>query len=117
MEKVRFIKKTLLLIGGITFYATSLNGARPLIADISPNEGTEGTLVVIHGSNLSKIEDVKFGDQRAVSFTFSSTQIRAIAPHKETGAVVNITVTNNEKETSPINKASRYTYLSYKEEI
>jgi uncharacterized repeat protein (TIGR01451 family) len=70
--------------------------AAPTITDFSPASGTNGTTVVIDGSNfITNGTTVKFGGSNSTSVTVvAATQLQAVVPNGATNGPITVTTTN-----------------------
>jgi hypothetical protein len=66
----------------LLLFATLAAAVQPVIVDISPATGPEGTHVAISGRNLQNVSAVLFGITPATFNSVSSERLIAIVPHK-----------------------------------
>ena len=94
----------------INLFSSLVIAQVPEIARVSPSAGSIGGVITITGGNFVEGATVRFGDEEALSTTFSSTsRIRATPPPPPSfPSTVDVTVTNPDGQSATLAQAFTY---------
>lgn len=97
------------IIGGFTYVASGL----PIVTELTPNSSLllGNTAVTIKGKNFTNAKEIKFGEQKAISYKVESdTKITALSPAAKEGTV-HVTVATP-KGTSVTSNSDNFAYTN-----